>query len=121
MRECVVYILAHPSALYSVHLFPASEPRRDVRLAKVDRVNKEEARYNRPFESVIGCGQLRHAEKGTAEKRLARLDGASYRLFSVPRVATRNMHGTGCTLSSAIAAFCAQGFELGEAIGAAKT
>jgi hydroxymethylpyrimidine/phosphomethylpyrimidine kinase len=48
-------------------------------------------------------------------------DGASYRLFSVPRVATRNTHGTGCTLSSAIAAFCAQGFELTKAIGAAKT
>ncbi|MGH6837108.1 MAG: bifunctional hydroxymethylpyrimidine kinase/phosphomethylpyrimidine kinase [Methylocella sp.] len=47
-------------------------------------------------------------------------DGASYRLFSGPRVVTRNTHGTGCTLSSAIAAFCAQGFELGEAIGAAK-
>jgi hydroxymethylpyrimidine/phosphomethylpyrimidine kinase len=48
-------------------------------------------------------------------------DGASYRLFSAPRVATRNTHGTGCTLSSAIAAFCARGFALGEAIGAAKT
>ncbi|MGH6841339.1 MAG: bifunctional hydroxymethylpyrimidine kinase/phosphomethylpyrimidine kinase [Methylocella sp.] len=48
-------------------------------------------------------------------------DGASYRLFSAPRVATRNTHGTGCTLSSAIAAYLAQGHELGEAIGAAKT
>ncbi|MGH6862805.1 MAG: bifunctional hydroxymethylpyrimidine kinase/phosphomethylpyrimidine kinase [Methylocella sp.] len=48
-------------------------------------------------------------------------DGASYRLFSVPRVATRNTHGTGCTLSSAIAACLAQGFALGEAIGTAKT
>jgi hydroxymethylpyrimidine/phosphomethylpyrimidine kinase len=46
--------------------------------------------------------------------------GSSYRLFSVPRVVTRNTHGTGCTLSSAIAAYLAQGHELGEAIGAAK-
>jgi hydroxymethylpyrimidine/phosphomethylpyrimidine kinase len=48
-------------------------------------------------------------------------DGASYRLFSAPRAATRNTHGTGCTLSSAIAAYLAQGRDLGDAISAAKT
>jgi hydroxymethylpyrimidine/phosphomethylpyrimidine kinase len=48
-------------------------------------------------------------------------DGGSYRLFSAPREATRNTHGTGCTLSSAIAAYLAHGLELGEAISAAKT
>jgi hydroxymethylpyrimidine kinase/phosphomethylpyrimidine kinase len=48
-------------------------------------------------------------------------DGNSYHLFSAPRIATRNTHGTGCTLSSAIAAYLAQGKALGEAIGAAKT
>jgi hydroxymethylpyrimidine kinase/phosphomethylpyrimidine kinase len=47
-------------------------------------------------------------------------DGNSYRLFSAPRLAARNTHGTGCTLSSAIAAYLARGWELGEAIGAAK-
>ena len=60
-----------------------------------------------------------HLSGATSDDLL--FDGASYRLFSVPRVVTRNTHGTGCTLSSAIAAFCARGFELGEAIGAAKT
>ena len=60
-----------------------------------------------------------HLEGRTSDDLL--FDGASYRLFSVPRVATRNTHGTGCTLSSAIAAYLAQGHELGEAIGAAKT
>jgi hydroxymethylpyrimidine/phosphomethylpyrimidine kinase len=48
-------------------------------------------------------------------------DGKSFRLFSAPRVETRNTHGTGCTLSSAIAAFLARGYALEEAIGAAKT
>ena len=46
---------------------------------------------------------------------------ALLRLFSAPRAVTRNTHGTGCTLSSAIAAYLAQGHELGEAVGAAKT
>ena len=60
-----------------------------------------------------------HLEGKTSDDLL--FDGASYRLFSVPRVVTRNTHGTGCTLSSAIAAYLAQGHDLGEAIGAAKT
>src|SRR5262245_4580247 len=48
-------------------------------------------------------------------------DGESFRLFSAPRLATRNTHGTGCTLSSAIAVYVARGYGLPEAIGAAKT
>ena len=60
-----------------------------------------------------------HAGGLAAEDLL--FDGASYHLFSAPRVAARNTHGTGCTLSSAIAASLAQGKPLGEAIGVAKT
>ncbi len=48
-------------------------------------------------------------------------DGAESRVFSAPRVATRNTHGTGCTLSSAIAAFLGRGYALPDAIAAAKT
>jgi hydroxymethylpyrimidine kinase/phosphomethylpyrimidine kinase len=40
--------------------------------------------------------------------------------FSAPRVATVNTHGTGCTLSSAIAAFLAHGVALEEAVAKAK-
>ena len=36
------------------------------------------------------------------------------------RIATQNTHGTGCTLSSAIAAGLAKGVGLAEAVGAAK-
>lgn len=36
------------------------------------------------------------------------------------RIATKNTHGTGCTLSSALAAFLAQGFELNKAVKMAK-
>lgn len=39
--------------------------------------------------------------------------------LSGPRIATRNSHGTGCTLSSAIAAQLALGLELAEAVQAA--
>jgi hydroxymethylpyrimidine/phosphomethylpyrimidine kinase len=47
-------------------------------------------------------------------------DEGSLRL-AVPRVATCNTHGTGCTLSSAIAAELAKGESLREAVVAAKT
>lgn len=47
-------------------------------------------------------------------------DDISVEYFSSPTIATRNIHGTGCTLSSAIAAYVARGYELKEAIGAAK-
>ena len=40
--------------------------------------------------------------------------------FAAPRVDTKNTHGTGCTLSSAIAAHLARGLALEEAIRAAK-
>ncbi len=45
--------------------------------------------------------------------------GAIHR-FSAARIATRNLHGTGCTLSSAIATLLAQGLDMREAVGEAK-
>lgn len=46
-------------------------------------------------------------------------EGAVYR-FSGQRIETRNTHGTGCALSSAIAAFVAQGYDLLQAVENAK-
>ena len=40
--------------------------------------------------------------------------------LEAPRVATRNTHGTGCTLSAAIAAELAKGASLPDAVAAAK-
>lgn len=42
-------------------------------------------------------------------------------LLQSPRIATRNGHGTGCTLSSAIAAHLACGLELEQAVQAGRT
>ena len=47
-------------------------------------------------------------------------DGTSVTRLSVPRIATRNTHGTGCTLSSAIAAGLAKGQNLADAVREAK-
>lgn len=48
------------------------------------------------------------------------VDAQGVRLFSAPRIETRNTHGTGCTLSSAIAAGLAKGLALPEAVEAGK-
>ncbi|MFS0646667.1 bifunctional hydroxymethylpyrimidine kinase/phosphomethylpyrimidine kinase [Siminovitchia sp. 179-K 8D1 HS] len=47
-------------------------------------------------------------------------DGESFQLFKGQRVETKNVHGTGCTLSSAIAANLAKGKEMQTAIDEAK-
>ena len=48
-------------------------------------------------------------------------DGTDLQVFRAARVETRNTHGTGCTLSSAITAYLARGLALADAVGAAKT
>jgi hydroxymethylpyrimidine kinase/phosphomethylpyrimidine kinase len=46
-------------------------------------------------------------------------DGRTLRRYERPRIATRAMHGTGCTLSAAVAAGLAHGRALGAAVEAA--
>lgn len=47
-------------------------------------------------------------------------DGARYYSFTSERINTKNTHGTGCTLSSAITANLANGMDLPEAVETAK-
>ncbi|MGV1753200.1 bifunctional hydroxymethylpyrimidine kinase/phosphomethylpyrimidine kinase [Agrobacterium sp. CG674] len=48
------------------------------------------------------------------------LDGNSVQEFSMPRIETRNDHGTGCTLAAAITAHLALEHPLAEAVGLSK-
>lgn len=47
-------------------------------------------------------------------------DGGAEKVLPAPRIATRNTHGTGCTLSSAIAALLPQTNDLSTAVSRAK-
>ncbi len=47
-------------------------------------------------------------------------DGRQGRWFSGERIATKNTHGTGCTLSSSLAANLAKGMSLADAVAASK-
>jgi hydroxymethylpyrimidine/phosphomethylpyrimidine kinase len=58
---------------------------------------------------------------GETSTDLLLIAGGVRQRFAAPRHPTRNTHGTGCTLSSAIAANLAKGLALPEAVGHAKT
>ena len=47
-------------------------------------------------------------------------DGHSFTPFAAARIRTRNTHGTGCTLSAALATFLAQGQPMKDAVALAK-
>jgi hydroxymethylpyrimidine kinase/phosphomethylpyrimidine kinase len=47
-------------------------------------------------------------------------DGENFQTFSAPRVHNQNTHGTGCTLSAALATLLAQGFTVPQAVEKAK-
>ena len=71
---------------------------------------------------AFGCSSvlLKGGHLGTADSTdLLLLDNTVYR-FSYPRLPTRNTHGTGCTLSSAIAAELSKGKSLQAAVTKAE-
>ncbi|MDD7246715.1 MAG: bifunctional hydroxymethylpyrimidine kinase/phosphomethylpyrimidine kinase [Prevotellaceae bacterium] len=74
---------------------------------------------------VSMCGTAFLLKGGHAEGRLMRdilycPDGERHEYCS-PRIDSPNLHGTGCTLSSAVAALLAEGRSLPEAVAGAKT
>ncbi len=82
----------------------------------------------RAAEHLFGYGVKAILLKGGHEEGDTKCDilftqtasGIKYTTFTSATIATRNTHGTGCTLSSAIAAYIARGYELEEAIFHAK-
>jgi hydroxymethylpyrimidine/phosphomethylpyrimidine kinase len=71
---------------------------------------------------ALGCSAvLIKGGHGTGAESIDTLiDGGTTIRFAAPRIATRNTHGTGCTLSSAIAAALAKGENLRVAVNSAK-
>ena len=73
---------------------------------------------------ALALGPARRADEGRASRRRrsgrSACDADAASRFAAPRIASRNLHGTGCTLSSAIAAQVALGEPLSAAVGAAK-
>ena len=67
-----------------------------------------------------GCAVLLKGGHSINDANDLLVDAAGARWFAGKRIATTNTHGTGCTLSSAIAANLAKGFALPDAVQRAK-
>ena len=108
------YCLMHPDAIQYVatHLFP---------LCTLITPNLPEAEQLgdtlAPYAYLLKGG---HAEGDVMTDVLHLPDGTKI-AFSSERITTRNLHGTGCTLSSAIASRLALGCDIPDAASLAKT
>ena len=86
---------------------------------------EDEAGMQQQAEAILGLGTpavLIKGGHGTGPEAADLLATAAgdREWFRAPRIETQNTHGTGCTLSSAIAAGLARGLPLREAVGQAK-
>ena len=89
-----------------------------------ERTARDEAGMARQGRALLALGPRAALMKG------GHLDGADAvdllvtmeetKRYAAPRLASRNLHGTGCTLASAIAAHIMLGADLGEAVARAK-
>jgi hydroxymethylpyrimidine/phosphomethylpyrimidine kinase len=104
--DCLTPNLAEAAALLG-------EP---VARSEADMARQAAALLNLGPRAVLMKGG--HLEGKEAADLLATPQGV--RRYSAPRVASRNLHGTGCTLSSAIAANVVLGMALPEAVASAK-
>ncbi len=87
------------------------------------RAIRNEAEMETAAEEIgrrFGCAVLLKGGHSVNDANDLLFDGRKAQWFRGKRIRNDNTHGTGCTLSSAIAANLAKGFSLEEAVGRAK-
>jgi hydroxymethylpyrimidine/phosphomethylpyrimidine kinase len=84
--------------------------------------SEEEMRAQAEALMTFGCGAvlLKGGHAAGADALDVLFDGTAHHVFRRPWIDTRNTHGTGCTLSAAIAANLALGLPLRDAVAAGK-
>jgi hydroxymethylpyrimidine/phosphomethylpyrimidine kinase len=107
-----------PRALVITPNLPEAAALLDAPLAQSETAMREQG------ERLLALGARAVLIKGGhgdgAESVDLLIDAASCTRLAAPRIATRNTHGTGCTLSSAVAAGLAKGLQLSAAVHEAK-
>src|SRR5215831_11706961 len=87
-------------------------------------IARNEAEMREQGERLLALGPravlLKGGHGSGAESVDLLIEPTAFVRLAADRIATENTHGTGCTLSSAIAAGLAKGLALSEAVGAAK-
>ena len=105
-----------PLALVLTPNIPEAEVLAGIKINNIENM-KEAAQIIRilgPKYVIVKGGHL----DGEATDLLC--DSEGFRIFSSPRFATQDTHGTGCTFSAAIATFLAQGMDVPSAAAEAK-
>ncbi|MDF1677357.1 MAG: bifunctional hydroxymethylpyrimidine kinase/phosphomethylpyrimidine kinase [Legionellaceae bacterium] len=96
---------------------PEAEKMLGARIQSLDEMTQAATLLAKQYQvSVLLKGG--HLPAPTAKDVLC--EKGALRYFELPRVTTPNTHGTGCTLSAAIASYLAQGFALHDAVMCAK-
>ena len=93
-------------------------------LVDAEEARDEEAMYAQAQKLLaLGAGAvlIKGGHNSGSESVDILVEGTSRTRFAGPRIQTRNTHGTGCTLASAIAAGLAKSLSLAEAVRQAKT
>ncbi len=112
------------------HLFPLAEivtPNLEEAQVLAEVAINDEASCLRAAEKILQSGTKAVLMKGghaqgedMKDLLLSRYAPDTPLWFRSPRIHTSNLHGTGCTLSAALAFFLASGYGLKEAVSAAK-
>ncbi|MEJ0050757.1 MAG: bifunctional hydroxymethylpyrimidine kinase/phosphomethylpyrimidine kinase [Methylovirgula sp.] len=117
LAAALIHYLAPLTALVTPNLAEAAKLAQDQVPASIEQMRAIAAKLCRAgFSAVLVKG----GHLAGAESVDILCAGNIERVFAAPRIATKNTHGTGCTLSSAIAAGLANDLPLATAIEAAK-
>lgn len=95
-------------------------PEAQVLSGRTIRTAQDMEQAARAISRTYGCAVLVKGGHSLNDANDFLYDGKEGRWFCAKRINNPNTHGTGCTLSSAIASNLAKGMELGQAVQAAK-
>lgn len=108
-------LLMREAALITPNI-PEAEILADMKITNADDMARAAEKLMQ-----YGCGAVLVKGGHRVEDALDVLcDGSAIEYFRGERIDTNNTHGTGCTLSSALAVYLAKGYALKDAVGAAK-
>lgn len=117
-EEAMATLMAEllPLALVVTPNIPEAEVLAGIKINNLSEMKEAEQIIRKlgPKHVVVKGGHL----DGDATDLLC--DVAGFRIFSSPRIATQDTHGTGCTFSAAIATCLAQGMDVPSAVEKAK-
>lgn len=119
-------ISAEAVSVLTAHLMPLAElitpniPEAEVLTGRTVRSAADMERAAAALHAAYGCAVLLKGGHSVSDADDCLCDDTGIRWFRGRRIDNPNTHGTGCTLSAAVAANLAKGFSPAEAVGRAK-